>query len=81
VIDAVDMAGGGEPAQLLNGNARAEADLEDTVSWLHVEQRDDLQVALPVRGAMGHDPADDVTNKAARSPELTDKARTVVAAG
>jgi hypothetical protein len=62
-------------AELGDREAGTEADLEDPVGGLHVEQRDHPAVAPAVGGAMRHDPAGDTPGHAPGVTELADDGR------
>jgi DNA-binding transcriptional MerR regulator len=57
VVDAIHLPSGGAAGELGDGHAGAEADLEHSVTGLHVQQRHRPAVALPVGAAVRHDPA------------------------
>src|SRR5215471_6878589 len=65
VIDAIDVTGGANsPVQLGNGEAWAEANLQDAIARLHVEQSGDPTVALAVGETMRHHPASYIADRA-----------------
>jgi hypothetical protein len=70
VVDAVHVSCVADSAaQLGDGEAGTEADLENPVGGLHIEQRDHPAVALAVGGAVRHHPAG---NPPGRAPGVTE---------
>jgi hypothetical protein len=80
VVDAEDLTGGDPAAQLPDGQARTEADLEDAVGRLHVELLDGPGVPAPVRAPVRHDPADQAAGQTPRMVGLGDHAGEQLAA-
>src|SRR5918994_7628878 len=70
VIDATHKTVRRPAAQLPDRDPRSEADLKDTVSWLHSEQADCPHVALAVRRPQCHLPSDEPAREAAGPHEL-----------
>src|SRR5215207_5063718 len=70
VIDATHKPVRRPAAQLPDRDPRSEADLKDTISWLHSEQADCPHVALAVRRPQCHLPPDEPAREPAGPHEL-----------